>query len=166
MSLFFRCHFAWSCHGKISSRPKPHIVRQCSSGTIHKIDDTLKARKFHIIAVFIFFLKFIDLRRIAGKQPSDHKLQKSVFCRKFRTAAKTDLAYFINRIPFGCIFSGKAHFNMVFPKPLKKTGKTCVHAKYISTHGTIFSLIFKCCLFHRIRDQSDRMMAASFLQCF
>ena len=106
MTAFFWRYLMGSCHRKVSSGPETDVVRQGSSCTIHKVRNTLKAGKLHVISGL--FQALIALRfpgSIACKQALDHELQKSVLRRKLRTTAKGSFPDFVNRISLRTVFS-------------------------------------------------------------
>ena len=104
---------------QISSRPETDIVGKRSSRTVHKIRNTLEAGQLHAVSLFllIFIFQFLS-RRVAGKEPFDHELKKSVFRGQLASSAKCDFADLIHRISFRRIGTGEPDTDMIFTEPL------------------------------------------------
>ena len=144
---------------QISSCPETDIIRHSLSGTVHKVGDTLNTGKLHIVTVFFLLIVLIFFcRRTACKQTLDHKLKKSIFCRKLGATAKSDLPDFVNSISFFRILSGKADVDMIFSKPSDQTCKTGINLQNICRKNTVLFLELKCRLLCRVGKISTGMM--------
>ena len=75
VTTLLRRNLVGSGNSEISTRPKADIIRQCSSGTVHKISDGLDAGELHAVTGFllILILNFF-FRCIAGEETLNHKL--------------------------------------------------------------------------------------------
>ena len=75
MAAFLRGYLMGTRYCQVSPRPETDVVWKGSSSTIHEIRDTLNAGQFHVVASFFqAFIDYVLARRIARKQPLDHKL--------------------------------------------------------------------------------------------
>ena len=106
MASFLRRYFVGTGNCKVSSCPETDVVRKGSACAGHKISDALNACQLHLVPCFflIFILNKL-CRCTACKKSLDHKLKKSVFCGKLRTAAKSSFTDLINCITILFILS-------------------------------------------------------------
>ena len=135
------------------------MVRQSLSSAGHKVCNALQTGQLHVIAIlFLSLLPCFLCRRRAGKQPFNHKLQKSVLCRQLGSAAKGNLPDPVDTVSFLPVFSRKAHRNMVFSQPLQKAYKTGIQLPDIRCSHTVLLLKFKRSSLYRIGKDPARMM--------
>ena len=75
VTTFFGRDFVGTGNSEVSTSPKADIVRQRSSGTVHKISDRLDTGELHTVTGFllILILNFF-FRCIAGEETLNHKL--------------------------------------------------------------------------------------------
>ena len=75
VTTFFGRDFVGTGNSEVSTSPKADIIRQRSSGTVHKISDGLDAGELNAVTGFllILILNFF-FRCIAGEETLNHKL--------------------------------------------------------------------------------------------
>ena len=106
MASFLRRYFVGTGNCKVSSCPETDVVRKGSACAGHKISDALNACQLHLVPCFFLIFILNNLCRCtACKKSLDHKLKKSVFCGKLRTAAKSSFTDLINCITILFILS-------------------------------------------------------------
>ena len=129
---------------QIPSGPETDIVRQGPSCTGDKVRNTLDTGQLH--AVPCFFLIFIgDFlgRSVAGQQPLDHKLKKSILCGKLCSSSKGDLTDLVYCILTFFYRSGKPYINMIFSQPFQKADKPGIDLQNILADSAFLSFKLK-----------------------
>ena len=159
VTLFLRGYFMGAGHRQVSSGPELNIVRKCTACTGHEISDALETGQLHVVAdLVLIFIRFFLGRRVAGKKPVDHKLQKAVLCGKLGAAAKgclPNLVYGISVLPVG---TGQAYVDLMLAQPFDQAHKTGVNQKNIRVEFSVFFLEFKGRLLGRVREYAAGMM--------
>ena len=106
MSSFFLRDLMGTCYGKVSSCPEADVIRHGPSRTGHKVCDALDTGELHVVALFILVLVLWKFCRcIACEQTLDHKLKKSILCRKLGAASECGLSDLVDCIAFSSILS-------------------------------------------------------------
>ena len=137
-------HFVGAGNGKVSSCPETDVVRQCPSGTGHKIRDALNAGQLHAVPGFLLVLvrEFLR-RRITGKKAFDHKLQKSILRGELSPASESDLPDLIDGILIPNCRAGELHIDMILSQPFQKAHKPGIDFQNIRINRSISIFQFK-----------------------
>ena len=106
MSSLLRRYFMRAGNCKVSSCPQTNIIRQGSACAGHKISNALNTCQLHLITGFLFLFFLCGFYGCTACQKSlNHKLEKSIFCRKLCSTPKCSLPNLINCITILMIFS-------------------------------------------------------------
>ena len=107
--------------------------------------------------LLIFIFQFLS-RRVAGKEPFDHELKKSVFRGQLASSAKCDFADLIHRISFRRIGTGEPDTDMIFTEPFDQADKTRIDLQDIRLDRLIFFLHFEGGALDRIDEHSAHVV--------